>query len=177
MRYVAILPRWVRELYWRPTYFLKWSGLNVTLLRISLCNHVSCMQLLDAGNIIPCFGVVCGSKLWPECSASNFVRFCEFLLAQMPNTVTFQNVYECTLDNGQCTTTHFHNRSTFVTNLWRINLWLAYPLQQGGSRDIVVGTQTITRVGPSGVWITGGTRDLLFSTTSRSALRPTQTLI
>jgi len=108
-----------------------WSGLYVTLLRISFRNHVSCMQLLDACNIIPCFGVVCRSKLWPEWSASNFVTFCAFLPIQLPNTVNPQNVYECTLDNGKCTTSHFHNRSTFVTNLWKINLCNGVSLATG----------------------------------------------
>jgi len=132
------------------------------------------MQLLDACNISPCFGVVCRSKLWPEWSASNFVRFCAFLLTQLPNTVNPQNAYECTLDNGQCTTSHFHNRSTFATNLWRINLCNGVSPatgRQSGHRGRFTHYNMCWTVRSSN---SRTATDLLFSTTPRPALGPIQ---
>ena len=110
----------------------------------------------------------------PEWSASTFVRFCAFLLTQLPNTVSSQNVYECTLDNGKCAVFHFHNIPAFVRNLWRINLCNGVSLatgRQSGHRGRYTHYNTCWNVRSSN---SRRATDLLFSTTPRPAQWPTQ---
>jgi hypothetical protein len=128
------------------------------------------MQLFDACNKVPCFGVLCRSKLWPECSASNLIQFYEFRLTLNCHTSSTRKMstnVSSTMENVHYM--YITDQPSWQTCGESICCW-RIACNRGTAGYIVVGAHTRTRVWLSGVRIPGGATDLLFPTTST---RPT----